>query len=108
VKAPPSHHGECHDERMTDFDAQTVIEAGGWNPRYARVIDVQVDGDAAAALIDANGDGADLNVDVYLRGGDGQWAEVASGNGSIQTHGVLATWTDDDRLALTRIHEGVD
>lgn len=94
---------------MTDFDAQTAIEVRGWvGPRYARVIDVQVDGDAAAALVDANGDGADLNVDVYLRGGDGQWTEVASGNGSIQTHGVLATWTDDDRLVLTRIDEGVD
>jgi hypothetical protein len=72
------------------------------------VVDVQVDGDAAAALVDANGDGADLNVDVYLRGGDRQWAEVVSGNGSIQTHRVLGTWTDEDRLVLTRIDEGVD
>lgn len=93
---------------MTDFDAQTAIEVAGWDPGYARVIDVQVDGDAAAALVDANGDGADLSVDVSRRGGDGQWAGVASGNGSIQTHGVLATWTDDDRLVLTRIDEGVD
>jgi hypothetical protein len=89
---------------MTDFDAGTVMKVGGWDPRYARVIDVQVDGDAAAALVDPNGDGADLNVDVYLRGGDGEWAEVVNGNGSIQTHGVVATWTDDDGLVLTRIH----
>ncbi|MDP9820645.1 hypothetical protein J2S59_000454 [Nocardioides massiliensis] len=93
---------------MTDFDARTAIEIGGWDPRYARVIDLQVDGDTAAALVDANGDGADLNVDVYFRGRDGQWAEVASGNGSIEAHGVLATWTDDDRLTLTRTDKGVD
>ncbi len=87
---------------MTKFDAQTAIDVGGWDPRYARVIDVQVDGDVAAALVDANGDGADLNVDVYLRRGDGEWTEVASGNGSVEAHGVLATLTDDDRLVLKR------
>ncbi|MFC5727280.1 MULTISPECIES: hypothetical protein [Nocardioides] len=87
---------------MTDFDADTAIAVGGWDPRYARVIDVQVEGDAAAALVDANGDGADLNVDIYRRGSDGRWVEVASGNGSIGVQGVLATWTDDDRLVLTR------
>ena len=88
---------------MTEFNAETAISVGGWNPRFARVLDVQVDGDAAAALVDANGDGADLNVDVYIRDSDGKWAEVASGNGSVRNHGVLATWTDDDRLVLTRV-----
>jgi hypothetical protein len=88
---------------MTEFNADTAIAVGGWHPRFARVLDVQVDGDAAAALVDANGDGADLNVDVYIRDGDGRWTQVASGNGSVSGHGVLATWTDGDHLVLTRI-----
>jgi hypothetical protein len=44
---------------MPDLDAEAAIALGGWDPRYARLGDVQVDGDAAAALADANGDGAD-------------------------------------------------
>ncbi len=90
---------------MTDFDAATAITVGGWDPRYARVIDVQVDGDAAAALVDANGDGADVNVEINLRGSDGHWADVAGGNGSIGIPGWLATWTDDDKIVLTRVTE---
>jgi hypothetical protein len=88
---------------VTDFDAETAMTVGGWNPRYARVLDVQVQGDVAAALVDANGDGADLNVDIYVRQSDGEWGEVASGNGSIGIAGWLATPTEDDLLILSRI-----
>ncbi len=88
---------------VTDFDAATAMTVGGWDHRYARVLDVQVQGDVAAALIDANWDGADLDVDVYVRQPDGSWAEAASGNGSISILGWLATHTDDDRLSLTRV-----
>lgn len=75
---------------------------GGWDRRYARVLDVQVDGDVAAALVDSNGDGADLNIDVYQRGPGSEWTIIASGNGSLDVGGIRATWTDDDRLILTR------
>jgi hypothetical protein len=70
--------------------------------RYARVLNGQVQGTVAAALVDANGDGADLNVDVYVRQPDGEWVEVASVNSSIGIPGSLATWTDNDRLILAR------
>jgi hypothetical protein len=93
---------------VTRFDAETAIALGGWDPRYARVLDVQVNGDAAAALVDTNGDGADVNVDIYLLGSDGKWMAVASGNGSIDVADVRATWTHDDRLSLTHTEEGVD
>lgn len=87
---------------MSDFDATVAIDVGGWDPRYARVIDLQVDGDIAAALIDPNGDGADLNVSIYVNT-DGQWREAASGNGSLEIPDWFrATWTSDDRLILTR------
>lgn len=93
---------------MSELDADAAIEVGGWDPRYARVIDVQVDGDVAAALVDPNGDGADLNVSVYVHAG-GEWVEAASGNGSIGIPGLLlATLTDDDRLVLTRTSSSSD
>jgi hypothetical protein len=87
---------------VTDFDAETAMIVGGWDRRYARVLDVQVHGDFAAALVDSNGDGADVNVNVYQRDTDGGWVSVASGNGSIEVPGLLAIWTDDDRVVLTR------
>jgi hypothetical protein len=66
-------------------------------------IDVQVHGDVAASLLDANGDGADLNVEVYLRHPDGHWAAVGSGNGtSMGIAGWSATRTAGDRLTLSR------
>ncbi|GAA4091199.1 hypothetical protein ACFFOS_25555 [Nocardioides kongjuensis] len=93
---------------MSEFDAEAAIVWGGWDARYARVLDVQVEGDVAAALIDSNGDGADVNVDLYFRDSDGRWIPGASGNGSISMPGVLATWTDDDRLLLTRTDEAAE
>lgn len=57
---------------MTDFDAETAMTVGGWDPRYVRVLDVQVDGDVAAALVNANGDGADISIDIYVRSPDGE------------------------------------
>jgi hypothetical protein len=68
---------------VTDFDAERAMTGGGWDHRYARVMDVQVQGDVAAALVDAKGDGVDLNVNVYVRRPNGEWGELASGNGSI-------------------------
>jgi hypothetical protein len=96
---------ECNYRIVTDFVAETAMTVGGWNPRYARVLDVQVQGDVAAALVDANGDGADLNVDIHVRQPDGEWGEVASGNGSIGIPGWLACHTADDLLILSRVVE---
>lgn len=97
----------CDYRVVTDFDAEMAMTVGGWDPRYARVLDVQVQGDVASALVDANGDGADLNVDIYLRQPDGEWAEVASGNGSIGIPGWAAIHTADDRLILTQAPDDV-
>jgi hypothetical protein len=87
---------------VTDFDADAAINIGGWDPRCARVLDVQVEGDVAAALVDANGDGADINIDIYVRSSDGEWNEVASGNSDLGIPGWQASSEDDQRLVLTR------
>jgi hypothetical protein len=69
------------------------------------VLDVQVQGEVAAALVDAKRDGADLNVDIHVRQPDGEWGEIASGNGSVGIPGWLATHTAEDLLILSRIPE---
>lgn len=88
---------------MDDLDPSTALEQGGWDPRYAVVLDVATVGDHAAALVDTNGDGADVNVDVYRRAADGGWEEVASGNGSHLLPDVRVTWietSEGDRLEI--------
>lgn len=72
------------------------------------MLDLQVDRDIAAALIDPNGDGADLNVSIYTCT-DGVWNEAGSGNGELSIPGWFrTTWTEDDRLILTRTDDGED
>lgn len=91
---------------VTDFNRETAITLGGWDKRYVRVIAVEVDGDVAASLVDANGDGADVNIDIYVRGTDGEWSNVVSGNGdAVGNAEVVATRTSDDRLILTRTED---
>ncbi len=75
---------------------------GGWDRRYARVLDVGVQGDVAAALVDVQGDGRELNVDVYTRQLDGGWECFASGNGSMGIPGGFAVHTADDRIHFSR------
>jgi hypothetical protein len=66
---------------MSDLDERTVIEGGGWDGRFAVVRAVKTLGDRAAAVIDANGDGADINLEYFKRV-DGQWQLGSSGGGA--------------------------
>jgi hypothetical protein len=78
------------------LDAESVIQAGGWDPRYARVLAIATVDDIAAALIDTNGDGADIDLDQYERVGDGDWQENISGavgdEGVSWSPRIAATW----------------
>ncbi|WP_134740236.1 hypothetical protein [Nocardioides sp. 503] len=65
---------------MSDLDERTVIVAGGWDARYAVVRAVGTLGDHGAAVIDANGDGADINLEHFRRV-DGEWRATSSGGG---------------------------
>ena len=57
---------------------------------------VQTAGDIAAALIDTNGDGASIDLDLYIRRPDGSWQGTISGSagdeGAEWTDRIVATW----------------
>ncbi|HEY0642990.1 MAG TPA: hypothetical protein VGD39_06205 [Nocardioides sp.] len=65
---------------MTDLDHAAALRLGGWDARYAVVLATAARDGVAAALVDTNGDGADVDLDQYEQNADGVWAEVASGN----------------------------
>ena len=77
------------------------MTVSGWDPRYARVLDVQVNGDVAAPLVDANGDGTEVGVDLYTRHPGGEWGCVVSGGDAA---GIPGWWAevDGDRVLLRR------
>lgn len=65
---------------MPTFDADDAIRLGGWDARYAKPLVIGTHGDRAAALVDSNGDGAAIELDVY-RWLDGAWQPGPSGSG---------------------------
>lgn len=65
---------------MTDFDHKAALRPGRWDPRYAVMLASNARDGVAAALVDTNGDGADVDLDQYEQAADGQWVEVSSGN----------------------------
>lgn len=81
---------------MEELDAETAISAGGWDARYAVTLVVAWAGGMSAALIDTNGDEADIDLDQYERGADGHWHGTVSGSagdvGTSWTPRLAATW----------------
>jgi hypothetical protein len=77
------------------LSAEEVLARGGWHPRYARVLAVTSDGDYGFALIDGNGDGAELESEMWAwdngtwegRGSSG--AGALDGVGPVQTGGQI-------------------
>jgi hypothetical protein len=49
---------------MVPLDAAAVLRLGGWDSRYARVLFAATHDDVDIALIDSNGDVADLDLDL--------------------------------------------
>ncbi len=80
------------------FDEQTVLEVGGWDRRYAVVRAVRTVDDRAAAVIDSNGDGGDINLEHFAMA-DGQW-QLLSSSGSAGNWGrgwCDGMWAEHDR-----------
>lgn len=79
-----------------EISTEWAVQAGGWDPRYAVVLAMASRGDVAAALIDTNGDGADIDLDQYASDADGHWNEAISGSasagGSSWSQRVVTIW----------------
>ena len=68
-----------------------VLASGGWHPRYVRVLAVASDGDYGIAVVDGNGDGAELEQEAWLWD-DGRWTPgSSSGTGQLDTLGTIQT-----------------
>ena len=62
-----------------------VLASGGWHPRYVRVLATASDGDFGIAIVDGNGDGAELEEETWLWD-DGRWNPGwSSGVGPLDT-----------------------
>jgi hypothetical protein len=97
------------------LDPDTIFRLGGWDPRYARVIRLENNKNVAFALVDANGDGAEIHESVYAHNGS-QWVECFVGRGSGADGPVAWTWgTAPDRqhveisylqeIHIVRVHD---
>jgi hypothetical protein len=77
---PPDHRA---------LTAGDVLARGGWHPRYASVLAVASDGDYGFALVDGNGDGAELEAETW-QWDNGNWQAVASaGAGPLSSLGFM-------------------
>jgi len=75
--------------RLTE---RQVVAEGGWHPRYARVLAIATDGDYGFALVDGNGDGAELEEELW-EWHDGRWdGRSSSGGGGLDWLEPLRVW----------------
>jgi hypothetical protein len=79
---PPDHPGLTEDE---------VIASGAWHPRYARVLAITSDGDYSLAIVDSNGDGAELEAETWQWDGDRWTGAGSAGAGPLDTLGPTQT-----------------
>ena len=79
---PPDHPSLTEDE---------VISGGGWHPRYAGVLAVASDGDYGFAVVDGNGDGAELEAETWIWEAGAWTSGASSGAGPLDTLGPVQT-----------------
>jgi hypothetical protein len=71
--------------------AHDVLVHGGWHPGYARVLAVASDDDYGFAVVDGNGDGAELEAEAWIWDGERWTAAGSSGTGSLDELGPVQT-----------------
>jgi hypothetical protein len=90
----PAQPGDPRDPGHTGhagLRAADVLARGGWHASYLRVLAVASDGDYGFALVDGNGDGAELEAEAWLWD-SGQWEPgSSSGAGPLDYVGSLQT-----------------
>jgi hypothetical protein len=92
----------------TSLSADDVIRSGGWDPRYARVLLIEQNGDQALVLVDGNGDGAELELEYWRRDAGGGWqGEASSGHSALESLDAAETWSTGEYVcALGRVGSG--
>jgi len=86
--AQPGDYGESGHPGLRTAD---ILARGGWHPSYVRVLAAASDGDCGFALVDGNGDGAELEAEAWLWD-SGQWVPgTSSGAGPLDYVGSLQT-----------------
>jgi hypothetical protein len=71
---------------MVPLDAAAVLRLGGWGSRYAHVLFAASHDDVGIALIDSNGDVADLDLDRFTHSPNAVWH--AGSSGAARTEGA--------------------
>jgi hypothetical protein len=90
------------------LSADVIIRTGGWDPRYARVLLIEQSGVTALALVDGNGDGAELELEYWRRdAGEGWQGEASSGYSALDSLAAADTWSAGEFVcALGRVSPG--
>jgi hypothetical protein len=73
-----------------DLSPSELLRAGGWHLKYARLLRVERDGDVALALVDGNGNGAEIEAEAWHRNAKGWTCGVSSGFGPLDGTGSSA------------------
>lgn len=75
----------------SELTEAVVIADGGWDSRYARVRLIQQVGDEAIALVDGNGDGAEIESEHWFQESEGWVGGWSQGIGPLG-HRPIWTW----------------
>jgi hypothetical protein len=87
-------------DHIRELGADAIIRAGGWPPRYARVLLIEHDEQDAVIIVDGNGDGAELELEYWHRGDDGLWhCGATSGHGPLAFMPTFQAWNGADFVA---------
>jgi hypothetical protein len=86
-----------------------VIANGGWHPRYARDLAIATDGDWGLAIVDGNGDGAELEAASWNYNGD-TWTPSSSswaGPPDLTTPRIQGDGADYGETSTSQFAHGV-
>jgi hypothetical protein len=96
------------DQNTGHLSPEAVLREGGWNPVFARVLLIEEHDGHAVVLVDGNGDGAELELEYWVREDDGRWAGgSSSGHSGLGDLGRAETWADGTHVfALGKVGPG--